>query len=276
MTCEARDVTEMNNRLGLDPLAIYASAQRIQNVTSLDAVVSTGFDELARYGVKHITYHLFPGYGSVETQPASRFYARNIPDSVIEFYTREFSRNFDPIINQVFRLHQGLWISDAKALIGKESETVLDYIDETISLFGDGFALPLFGPNNLRGYIFLGTGKAKSDFLPSFAWQISNLCTSLHTRYGHLKARLQTEIQLTTREFDILELVVMGRTNREIGNILGISTHTVDSYMRRIFLKLGTTDRVTTSLKAMNFGLLMAVNPKRMTQKILPGRATAS
>jgi len=43
--------------------------------------------------------------------------------------------------------------------------------------------------------------------------------------------------QLSTREIDVLKLVADGKTYKEIGHILGLSSKTVDCYSQRIKLK---------------------------------------
>ncbi|GAA2722995.1 helix-turn-helix transcriptional regulator [Cellulomonas aerilata] len=48
---------------------------------------------------------------------------------------------------------------------------------------------------------------------------------------------------LTAREIGVLELVAAGRTNRRIGEELGLSALTVKSHLARISRKLGTGDR---------------------------------
>ncbi|MCB9001257.1 MAG: response regulator transcription factor [Bacteroidales bacterium] len=47
------------------------------------------------------------------------------------------------------------------------------------------------------------------------------------------------EYTLTEREREILHLVAKGKTSKEIGEILSISKHTVDTHRRRILEKVG-------------------------------------
>jgi DNA-binding CsgD family transcriptional regulator len=49
---------------------------------------------------------------------------------------------------------------------------------------------------------------------------------------------------LTGRELEVAELVLDRRTNREIAEMLFLSTKTVESHMRNIFNKLGVSSRV--------------------------------
>ena len=47
-----------------------------------------------------------------------------------------------------------------------------------------------------------------------------------------------------------------GKSNASIGEILGISAHTVDAHLRRIYLKLGVVDRLSAALRGLGFGLI--------------------
>jgi len=62
--------------------------------------------------------------------------------------------------------------------------------------------------------------------------------------------------ELTSRELSVLRLVAQGRSNRLIGEDLGLSALTVKSHLARISRKFGTGDRA--HLVAMSFrgGLL--------------------
>ena len=52
-----------------------------------------------------------------------------------------------------------------------------------------------------------------------------------------------TDLQLSTRELEIMDWVRMGKTNYEVGKILNISTFTVKNHLQRIFRKLDVTNR---------------------------------
>ena len=64
------------------------------------------------------------------------------------------------------------------------------------------------------------------------------------------------EIKLTPREMDVLRLVVEGKTNQNIGVLLGISEKTVEKYLYAIFTKLEVTSRVEAAVYAVREGLV--------------------
>ena len=64
------------------------------------------------------------------------------------------------------------------------------------------------------------------------------------------------EVKLTPREMDVLRLVVEGKTNQNIGVLLGISEKTVEKYLYAIFNKLEVTSRVEAAVYAVREGLV--------------------
>lgn len=56
---------------------------------------------------------------------------------------------------------------------------------------------------------------------------------------------------LTPRETQILQGAAQGLANKEIGDRLGMSTHTVDAHLRRIYQKLGVHTRAAAVAKGL-------------------------
>lgn len=83
-------------------------------------------------------------------------------------------------------------------------------------------------------------------------------------RYGGPPTvRLQEEVgesrgaeALTQREMDILEQIVNGLSNAEIGEELFISEKTVKNHITNILRKLGLTDRTQAAVYALHHGLV--------------------
>jgi DNA-binding NarL/FixJ family response regulator len=61
---------------------------------------------------------------------------------------------------------------------------------------------------------------------------------------------------LTSREMEVLELIVRGQSNKEIGASLTISEATVKSHINNILSKLGVTDRTQAVTTALQRGLV--------------------
>ncbi|MGI8919462.1 MAG: response regulator [Pyrinomonadaceae bacterium] len=61
---------------------------------------------------------------------------------------------------------------------------------------------------------------------------------------------------LTSREMEVLELIVRGQSNKEIAATLKISEATVKSHINNILSKLGVTDRTQAATTALQRGLV--------------------
>ncbi|HEX7466197.1 MAG TPA: helix-turn-helix transcriptional regulator, partial [Usitatibacter sp.] len=59
---------------------------------------------------------------------------------------------------------------------------------------------------------------------------------------------------ITPREAEVLCWVAQGKTNREIGMILGSSARTVQKHLEHVFQKIGVESRTAAILKAWQAG----------------------
>ena len=62
---------------------------------------------------------------------------------------------------------------------------------------------------------------------------------------------LKERLPLTSREAEVLLWTARGKSNRDIGTILGLSPRTVNKHLEQIFAKLGVDNRTTAALLAM-------------------------
>ena len=62
--------------------------------------------------------------------------------------------------------------------------------------------------------------------------------------------------KLTPREFEVLQLVIKGKSNTEIAKELLITVHTVKAHITNIFEKMSVHDRVQAAIKAVREGIV--------------------
>ena len=61
---------------------------------------------------------------------------------------------------------------------------------------------------------------------------------------------LKRQFGLTTREAEVLVWISKGKANRDIGEILGLSSRTVNKHLEQIYVKLGVENRASAAVKA--------------------------
>lgn len=85
-------------------------------------------------------------------------------------------------------------------------------------------AVPMSGALPVAGAVAGNVARAVSDELP--------------------RGRLSATYGVSEREFEILELVVQGKTNAQIAELLFLSPHTVKNHLYNAYKKLGVANRM--------------------------------
>jgi CheY-like chemotaxis protein/DNA-binding CsgD family transcriptional regulator len=68
---------------------------------------------------------------------------------------------------------------------------------------------------------------------------------------GSIVEAISLSLEVTAREAEVLYWVVKGKTNRDIGDILGTSPRTITKHLEHVFTKLGVETRTAAAAVAM-------------------------
>jgi ATP/maltotriose-dependent transcriptional regulator MalT len=97
-------------------------------------------------------------------------------------------------------------------------------------------------------------------FWTEAAQELEALGERVDRRLGRRAARELDGPGLTRRELEVLRLLAVGRTNREIARELFLSPRTIDMHVRHVLAKLDCRSRTEATSKAHALGLLEATS----------------
>lgn len=110
-------------------------------------------------------------------------------------------------------------------------------------------------PKDLSGRVFVRALDLIMEgeiFIPSKALEE----VGSDTKGQHKKEEtLASDKNLTARESQVLELLVLGKTNKEISNLLDIKQVTVSYHLKGLFRKFEAKNRTEVAAKALQLGL---------------------
>ncbi len=93
--------------------------------------------------------------------------------------------------------------------------------------------------------------------------EIVGTIRAVHTGQEKLPASIAERLaerrrrpELTLREVEVLQLLVKGRSNKEIASGLSIAEDTVKSHLKTLFTKLGVQDRTAAAISAIRHGIV--------------------
>ncbi len=114
-----------------------------------------------------------------------------------------------------------------------------------------------------RGYVLKGES-AREDLLACVR-AVSRGETWIHPIAAARLAERMTAPSLTSREVEVLRLMVVGKSNKEIGSSLDVTEGTVKVHVNHILSKLGVAGRVEAIVVAVQRGFVNLVGNLRDT-----------
>ena len=73
---------------------------------------------------------------------------------------------------------------------------------------------------------------------------------------GWLEKRIHTHYSLSEQQTQVLQLLAYGKLRKEISDQMGLSVHTIDSYLRRIYKKMGVNNKSAAVMAAFRANLI--------------------
>lgn len=215
-------------------------------------------DYLSSHGVKRIFYRHVPLISS-EVFDSNHLYTNNLPLCIRERYIDEKLYESDILQMMAFSQSQTYsWFNDEILKTAKDSQ--IKFVKLLIECMSDEILLiPAFGRSNRSGYFCLSFNSLGAEISELDLRRCQIACNYAHVKYAQFLTYEKAQADsLSNRELEIIRWVARGKSNSVIGDIMGISRHTVDSYLRRIFIKMEATDRTTAALKALGLGLIIS------------------
>jgi len=129
-------------------------------------------------------------------------------------------------------------------LIVLGSETGFDFIERIIAAGAKGYLAYTATAAELR--MAISIVEDGSVWAPRKV--MARLVSAANERIQQASA---PRLEWTARETEVLDLLLEGRTNREIGTALGIDEGTVKAHMGRLMRKVGVTNRTALTMHAL-------------------------
>ncbi|MGW8180786.1 MAG: response regulator transcription factor, partial [bacterium] len=100
------------------------------------------------------------------------------------------------------------------------------------------------------------SGRASGQRLPATVESIASCGNYLKVLVLNVSRASTAEYDLTPRQVEILDLIGRGLSNRDIGEVLGISINTVKAHAKNIYGKLGVHGRMQAAQRAAELNLI--------------------
>ena len=216
---------------------------------------------LASLGFDQTLFSMMNDHDSIGKK-AGHGVMRNYAEDWMKHYGQKNYADVDPVRVQVIITNQPfLWEKLEKTTnYGKGQKVMMNEAHD--AGLKRGIGLGIHAQNNeIMGFGFASSdGTAETD--PNTVSLVKALANQFHMAYIQNERRFGSHhspkhITVTTQEKNILYYMSLSKTNSEISDIMKISEHTVDSYIRKLFKKFEAHNRMYCVIKAISLGVIV-------------------
>lgn len=229
---------------------------RITRADRITHVLDVCREEILARGAAMISYHFASAFGS-QTGDKVIFSQFGFPEPWIERYRDPDFRRADPVTEFIMQAGRPMRWDAALAAQVLTSEQQA-FVDAFRAMgIPAGVGIPLFGPNGRNAYCGIGFDRELEPGDRRMIGRMGAIAQMGHRRVVELLTdRGEEPVRVSGRESEVLHWMARGKSNADIAVILGISPATVDTFVRRLFDKLGVNDRISAIVRALGEGLV--------------------
>lgn len=209
---------------------------------------------LKRYGVRHVTMGLIVNPALV-SEDVTQLGVSNFPDDFFELWVKDNLIMHDPILTYAVKSKCAFEWSDAYIHASRFGRQIMDA--GTDLGLNEGLVVPMFTPDQPTGMVSLALEERIDD--PTIKATLEVPIIHAFNRLLHFlePGLMPNQVKLTLREIDILHYVAAGKTNWEIGKVLGISENTVKKTLQNVLAKYQTSSRTHAVALAIRQGAIL-------------------
>lgn len=232
--------------ISTESVVALRTIEEIETAPRSDEVVRTLTRFASAYGFTTVTLAQLVNPALVN---ANRIAITNWPTEYLQRRLRENLIIRDPIVRYALRTKQPFTWQTAYDHADKLGRRVLDEARDYTQR--EGIMFPVYAFDEIPGGVSLGTDQL--SVTTDQIRLIDLVCQHAYMRVAKLLGPFPYSLRakLSNREVEVLHFAAAGKSNWEIGTILGLSEHTVHEYMKSAASKLNTSGRTHTVAMAI-------------------------
>lgn len=227
----------------------------INDADVADQVVDAVLEFGRPFGIATVAMAHLVNPAAIDLRSTKWFNVNNWPEEWADSWKDLRFMIHDPVARQAARTNRPFTWSAAYALAGPEGRSILDRSRDFG--FKDGIAIPIHSLAAPTGCVTLGAERLDLSPLEHSALQLVS-----HAAYSKLENLLgpfgpSKGDELTDREGEVMHWIAAGKSDWEVGAILGVSQHTIREHVRHACEKLGVSKRTAACARAVSCGHIL-------------------
>lgn len=220
---------------------------------SVEGVVKTVQDRLSGFGVETMLAAMIPEPFAPGAFDRWSLVLDNVPDEWKKAYFVNGYIASDPIVRETLNRSTGFAWSDPDLARDNDARALRVMGEASDVGLRDGYTVPLTTVEGARGGMsFIGR---RLEIAPEHRGMLTLVASYAFGQALLLRGQMPVRRGLLSpRERETLQWAAEGKTDWEIGELMGISEHGVDSHLKSIRAKLGVTNRAQAVAEGLRGG----------------------